>query len=349
MQTKWLNKIHRIRGQFETRFDYLRLDKNERTSSFQKSLINFIKKKLNTNHLSTYPEVEKLYNSLAKFLGISKNMLVITAGSDIAIKNCFELFAKKNKKIITLSPTFAMIDIYSKLFQLNQIKITYDKNLNLDVKKIIKNINKKICLIVIANPNSPTGTIIEKKQLIEIINKANKKDIPILLDEAYFGFYKFSYMKFIKKFKNLIIVRTFSKAFGLAGIRAGYIVANSNIAQNLYKFKPMYEINSFAILVLNLILKSKNFFNGYVKETLKGKKYLEKKLKILKINYLKTYGNFIHLDLGKKRNFFIKIFKENKILAQKGPGVKGYDSFLRITLGPKKDMKRVTSLLNKYL
>lgn len=348
MQTRWLDKVYRIRGQFETRFNYLRLDKNERTSSFQKSLLNFIKSKINTNHLSTYPETEKLYNTLAKFLGVSKKMLVITAGSDIAIKNCFELFAKKNKKIITLSPTFAMIDIYSKLYQLNQIKIKYDKNLNLDVAKILKNINKKICLIVIANPNSPTGTVIEKSQLIKIIKKANIKNIPILLDEAYFGFYKFSYIKFVKKYRNLIIVRTFSKGFGLAGIRAGYIVANSNIAQNLYKFKPMYEINSFAILVLNKVLKNKNIFNEYIKNTIYGKKYLEKKLRILKIKYLKTYGNFLHLDLGSRRDFFISIFKKNKILTQKGPGVAGYDNFLRITLGPKKDMKRVTSLLSKY-
>ena len=91
MQIKWLDRVYRIRGQFETRFNHLRLDKNERTSSFQKSLLNSIRNKINTNHLSTYPETEKLYNTLAKFLGISKKMLVITAGSDIAIKNCFEL------------------------------------------------------------------------------------------------------------------------------------------------------------------------------------------------------------------------------------------------------------------
>ena len=71
-------------------------------------------------------------------------------------------------------------------------------------------------------------------------------------------------------------------------------------------------------------------------------------LKKLKISHLKTYGNFLHIDLGKKRNFFIKLLKKNKILAQKGPGVYGYDNFLRVTLGPKSDMKKLVFLLNKY-
>ena len=104
-----------------------------------------------------------------------------------------------------------MINIYCRLNNLSIQKLNYDKRLNLNIKKFLDSIKKNLNLIVISNPNSPTGTIINKKDMILLIKKAHKFKIPFILDEAYFGFYKETYIKFVKKYDNLIILRTFSK------------------------------------------------------------------------------------------------------------------------------------------
>ena len=348
VQYNFLENIFRIRTDLKSRLGFLRLDKNERTSNFHKKTLDNIKKQLTSFHLSAYPEIEKTYIKLSHYLKLPKKNIVITAGSDLAIKNCFELFKDEKKKILSLSPTFAMVDIYAKLYRVKQIQIKYDKFLNLDHKKILKNINKNISFIIVANPNSPTGTVIKKEIFLKILKKAKSYKVPVIIDEAYYGFYKFSYIKYIKKFNNLIIIRTFSKAFGLAGLRAGFIVSNSLIAQNLYKFKPMYEINSITCIAVNELLKNNKINKEYIKKVNIGKKYLIKELNRLQINCLKTFANFIHIDLGKNRKNIIRILKKNKILAQKSPGIKGLEKYLRITLGPREDMKKVIKIIKQH-
>ena len=344
----WLKNINRYRGENFSRSRYLRLDKNERVINFPNYFLKLVKKKISSYDLSAYPDIERIYKLLSKLLKIPKEMIVLTAGSDIAIKTCFELFTEKNKKIITITPTFGMIDVYSKLYNLKQIKINYKRDLTLDTPKLLKSLNKNISLVIIANPNSPTGTIIEKKILINLIKKMNSLNVPILLDEAYFGFYNNTYIKYVKKYKNLIIARTFSKSFGLAGIRMGYLVANTNVAKNLYKYKPMYEINSIGCLILEIILKNKKILNDHINQIKLGKKYFIQELNKMKIEHLKTYGNFIHINLGKKINNFESLLKKNGILVRKGPGVTGYENFQRITLGSKEQMQKLVVILKKY-
>ena len=342
----WIKKIERIRGPQISRYHFLRLDKNEKIDIFKKKFFLKVIKKINSNHLTAYPEVENLYKLISNNNKINIENLVLTSGSDQAIKHCFELFVKKNSKIITLNPTFAMVDIYSKLFQAKQIKIGYNKKLEINQTKLNFAIKKNISLIIIANPNSPTGTILNLNQLKQIILKASKLNVPVLIDEAYHGFSKISCISLIKKFKNLIVTRTFSKSFGLAGLRVGYIAANKKIADLLYRFKPMYEVNSLALLFAEEAFKNK-IDKKYSEETNSGKKLIIKTLEKLKIHYFDTYANFIHIDFKKNKKTALEYFKKNKILVKGGPGVNGTENYLRITLGPKKYMKKVISIIKK--
>ena len=253
---KWADKIHRVRGQAISRLNKIRLDKNEKPDDHVSYLMKKIKKNLKDEILTAYPETESLYNSISKKFKINKNSLVLTPGSDAAIKMCLDLLTEKNDKIITLNPTFAMVDIYAKIKRLKQVKINYNDNLNLDLNKLFKTINRdKVKLLIIANPNSPTGTVISNKILLKILNVCRKKNIFVLIDEAYYGFYKFTALNYLKSNKNLIICRTFSKAYGLAGCRVGFLIANHLVAQKLYNLRPMYEINSLGVMIVNEILK----------------------------------------------------------------------------------------------
>ena len=164
---KLTNNIKRKRNPIKSRLNKIRLEKNERVSEYEVEFLKNIKSQLRSEHISAYPEVEEIYSILAKKLSINSDQIVITAGSDLAIKNCFELFISPGDEIVTLNPTYGMVDVYSKLFQAKQ-KINYNSNLEIDLKEIFKSINKKTSLVIIANPNSPTGTIIKEKVLEKI-------------------------------------------------------------------------------------------------------------------------------------------------------------------------------------
>ena len=342
---KWIEKIVRTKKVSMSRYKKIRLDKNERISPFE---ANFFKKfisEITSEKISSYPEVSNLYRALANLHKRKINQFVITPGADGAIKNCFELFVTKGDKVITLQPTFAMVDIYCKVFGAKKVSIQYDKKINLNINYLIKSITSKISLIIIANPNSPTGTLIAIQDMEKIIKKANIFGIPILVDEAYYGFSNKTVLPLLKKYKNLIVSRTFSKAYGLAGLRVGYMVTNSKIAKLLFNLKPMYEVNSVGIIASLIMLKNLQIYKNYISETKKGLNLLIKYLIDNKISFLKTHANFIYINLGKKINYYHNKLSRYGILTKKGLTIKGYENYLRITLGPPKQIKTIISKL----
>ena len=349
-KTMWADKIHRVRGPIETRYNKIRLDKNEKPDYHLSKLLKKIRKNITHEHLTAYPETEILYQTISKKFKIRKDSIVLTPGSDAAIKNCLDLFTEKDDKIISIDPTFAMVDVYSKIKRVQQIRIKYNEKLELDYEKIFRTIkNIKISLIILANPNSPTGTIISKKILSNILKLCQKKNVPVLIDEAYFGFYKHSTIPLIKKYTNLIVCQTFSKAYGLAGCRVGFLVSNNNLAKRLYNLRPMYEINSIGAMIVNEILKNNSYVSKNLKDQLDGKKYLFKELKKLKLQYLDGYANFVHINLGDKKNKAERTFLKHNILIRGGLNVPGYKNFLRVSLGPKNMMKSVIKILKNIL
>ena len=192
-----------------------------------------------------------------------------------------------------------MVDVYCKIANAKKVSINYDKKLNLDINYILQNINKSISLIVLANPNSPTGTLISMKNIEKILKKAKLFNLPVLIDEAYYGFCNKTALPFLKKYKNLIISRTFSKAYGLAGLRVGYIIADSKVAKLLFNLKPMYEVNSIAILASMIAIQNPGIRKKYILETKKGLEIFIKYLNKKNISYIKTEANFIYINLGK--------------------------------------------------
>ena len=342
---KWIGKIFRSKNISISRYGKLRLDKNEKIDSFKKNFIKKILSKISSENFTSYPEVWTLYSSLAKFHKLNTNQFVITAGIDGAIKSCFELFVSKGDKVIILKPTFAMVDIYCNIVGAKKIIINYDQKLNLDINYLIRSITRTISLIIIANPNSPTGTLISKFNMEKIIKKANIHNVPVLVDEAYYEFCNLTVLSLLKKYKNLIISRTFSKAYGLAGLRVGYIITNPKPAKLLFKLKAMYEINSIGVLACTMMLKDSKIHKHYISETKKSLKVLVKFLKDNNIAFIKTQANFIYINIGKKINYFYNRLLKDGILTKKGLGIKGYSNYLRITLGPPRQIRIFISKL----
>ncbi len=343
--------IFRMSSPKISRLSFVRLDKNERYNSHKSIIFNKLKNKISNDLITSYPEFNKAYELLSKTLKVRKSNLLFTAGSDQALRSTFELYYKKNKKVITISPTFAMVDIYCKIFNTKQIKIGFDEKLNLKIDDLISSINKQVCLIVIANPNSPTGTIISEKNIDIIIKKANKYGAKVLIDEAYFEFSKYNCIKKISKYKNLVIIRTFSKIYGLAGLRCGYVVSNYKIIKEYTAIKPMYEINSIAVKAIETILSNKRIIKSYLNELKISEKAASDFCKENKYKFIKCHANFFHVSFNNNPLKIQNFLKKNMFLIKGGPGTKEYSEYVRISLANKntilKTLNKIKSFLSK--
>ena len=344
-----IDKILRKNHPEISRFNKIRLDKNERLKDFSKIFLNKFTKKIETKSFTMYPELNSSYFLLAKYLKVKTENLVITAGSDLAIKNCFELIVRKNSEVISLDPTYGMVDVYCKIYEANQHKIKFGKNLKLNVNDILKKINKKISLVIIANPNSPTGTIIEEDDMLKILSKAKKCNSYVLIDECYYDYYGKTYIKFIEKYNNLIVSRSFSK-IGLAGCRVGCLISSKKNINRLLKFRPMYEISRLSNEFLNYCLKNKTELKNYFKEIKNSREFFSKELKKLNLQVPKSYGNFQLVNFNNKKTklkVFNQIRKKNINITEEK--TLNENNYLRFTLSTKTTMVLVINMIKKTL
>jgi histidinol-phosphate aminotransferase len=188
-----------------------------------------------SDFLTAYPDVGPLYKKLAQCLDIPQNQIHLSAGSDVGIKTVFEVYVESTDEVIIIHPTYATYYVYSQMFNARLIKINFDENLALPAERIIEKISATTKLICIANPNSPTGTVLPIKDLKKIIEVASENGALVLIDEAYFQFWGNSVIDLVSAYDNLIVVRTFSKALGLASARLGYLVSSSEVISHFMK------------------------------------------------------------------------------------------------------------------
>ena len=345
----YVDSIYRKKKTSEIRFNKLRFDRQERISPFPKKFLELIYKKFKSEHITCYPELNNLYKKFSKSLNIKENNILFTQGSDLAIKLCFELLIKKKDHVITIFPTYGMTNVYCKIFQAKEERIFFKENLNLDLDNLISKINKKTKLIIFANPNSPTGTIIPEEKIKIILKRAKECDAFVLIDECYYGFYKKTAIKKINKYSNLIISRSFSKAFGMAGCRVGVLISNKFLIEKLKKFLPMHEISHYSAFIAELLLDNKKIYMDYLKNTNLGKKYFEKFLKRKKLKFFPSYANFILVDFRSKKNMnkILNEAKRKKILIHGEPFIPGCDNYIKFTTGPIYYMKILKNLINE--
>ncbi len=248
-QKIYLNNIVRIhppRNQQEVD-NRLRLHRAERLHPFTNDFFNKFIKSINQQDIRCYPNVHNLKDRLANKFNLKNNNILMNNGSSENIRIFYQAFAVENKEVIITNPCYPMHKIYAELQNSNLKFINYNNEKTIDYKDIIDNININTCCIVLANPNSPVGDILDLTKIENIISEANIKNIPVLIDEAYIEYAEQeSCVPLLKKYENLVISRTFSKALGCAGLRIGYLLGNDEIMEIINKFIPTYEISSLS-------------------------------------------------------------------------------------------------------
>ena len=327
------------------------LDKNENSDELLAKVNISNLKSITINDIFAYPDLGKLYILLSRNLKINYKNILLTNGADGAIKLVFDtLNYKKKFTILRFEPSFAMYKIYSKLYSTKDIVINY-KNINgepnLNLNLVIQKIKKfKPDLILLANPNSPTGTLINSKQLENIIKIARDNNGFLLLDEAYFPYSKLTFINKVNKYKNLIIVRSL-KAFGLSGMRVGYLVSNVDLIEKISSYRPLYEINSLGAFLFSKLLKNYSAVKKSVKKLISDRNYFIFEIKKRNIKFIKGYGNFIHIKINKNRDKILKNISK-KFYIRTNETHNSLKGFSRISFTTKKNYRHILQILDKY-
>ena len=331
------------------RENYLRLDFNENAIGCSPNVISALRN-IKPEYLATYPEYKELREALTSYSNVDIEEVIPTNGTDEAIKTVIETYIEKGKdEIIIPVPTFAMFKFYSQLNEAIIKEAPYNKDLSFPTKRVFDGINRKTKIVVLVNPNNPTGTFIKEKDIIKIIEKAQKNDALVLIDEAYYQFYGRTSIPLIKKYDNLLITQTFSKAFGLAGVRLGYIISNENNIRALQKVSSPYSVNNAAVICALAALKDLSYVKKYAKEVKESKKILCRALDSFGIRYYNSDANFVLLKIGQKSDYFCQKLKEYGVLVRNRSNDLLLDGCVRITLGTEKQTKRLIKAISKII
>lgn len=338
----------------QNRQNYYTMERNERVDEFDKKTLSNILKKISSYGLRTYPdEMENFYKLMSKWLKVKKEEIIMTNGADGGLLTIFNVFADVGDEIIYLNPSYAMYPLYCKMFKTKPKPLNIDLNFTNKVyfQKLIQHIKKnKPRIVAVANPNQPIETFLTEDQVKKIAILTLKKNCYLVVDEAYFHFNKISAIKLIKRFKNIIVVRTFSKAFGLAGLRVGYVVSNKDVIDLLKSIKPIYELNNVNLKICEYFLKNLKIMKDYVNEVNKSKKYIYKNLDKKKINIFGKLSNTFLIKFNNEndtKKIFDKLLKK-KILVRI-MNISGKKNYIRCTLGSLRTTKILTEVINRNL
>src|SRR3989338_7501455 len=221
-----LKKITRAPSCTEGRIGkVMRLDRNERTTPFPQSVLDAVWETIKPEEAVAYPALESTYKKLADFVGVGRENLLMTYGSDTGIRMVFDTYLDEGQEVIFLQPTYGMFSVYTDMFGGKKAPVGYDPDFSMPVERILDRINSNTRLVIIANPNH-TGTALPEKDITAVIKRAGEHDgCLVMVDEAYYHFYHKTVVPLINRHDNLVIVRTFSKAFGIAPLRAGYLIS----------------------------------------------------------------------------------------------------------------------------
>ncbi len=330
------------------RSDRLWLDKNENLDPQLMALSREIVLGIPPVTFATYPEAGEIYRKLGHWVGLSPEYLLLTPGSDGAIRLVFEAFVEHGDAVIHTVPTFAMYSVYSQMFGADVCAIEYertDAGPRLDPMAIIKALRKhKPKLLCLPNPDSPTGTILAPDVLREILTECEAVGAVMLLDEAYHPFYEPSAVSRTETSRNLIVARTFAKAWGAAGLRIGYAVAHPETIALMHKMRPMYEVSTFAVEFMSRMLEKTSEMAQAVGRINEGKAYFVGEMRSLGFKVLPSEGNFVHVAFGEKGQS-IRAALSNRVLYRSGfdhPCLAGYSRF---TVAPRAIMAEVVNLI----
>lgn len=331
----------------------IKLASNENPYKTPPGLIKVLKKNLKNVYLYPDQSYKSVKKAIADKIKLKPSEIITGNGSDEILDLIFKTIIKPKDKVLLFNPSFSVYKILSEVYKTKPIWINL-KNFQYNTNNILNKLSNNIKLIILCNPNNPTGTYLDKKNMEKLITRLPRQTT-LCIDEAYFNYataLNFPdtvqlFKKFMNK-KNIIVTRTFSKIYGLAGLRAGYAFSNKEFIKILDKIRIPFNLNLLADKSIIFSLKDDKNTEKFIKLNMENKNFFYSQLQKLNLSYIPTQANFILIKTPLPgKIIFNKLLQEGIIIRPfENPELKNY---IRITIGTKKEIKLLIKKLKKIL
>jgi histidinol-phosphate aminotransferase len=322
----------------------LRLDFNENTLACSPK-VREVLGRISAGELTRYPEREPVEALVADHLRLAPEQVVLTNGVDEAIHVLFETFLDAGDELLLPVPSYTMYEVYASATDARIVAVQSAADLQFPFERLLASITPQTKIIAIANPNSPAGSVATRAQLIELTRRAPQA--VVLVDEAYFHFHGETVIDLIGGIPNLIVARTFSKAYGLAGLRLGLLAGPVELMHWIRRVLSPYSVNSLALACLPPAIEDAAYLEWYVGEVLAARADFEAVLDKERIRRWPSHANFVLADIGPKHAEFVRHMRAADVLVRDRSNDPGCDGCVRITIGTRQQMRSAASALHE--
>ena len=327
----------------EGRSNKIRLDFNENTTGCSPAARRALAK-LTTKQLAMYPEYQAPTERLARYFGVRPEELLLTNGGDDALRVFFDTFVEPGSSVLICEPTFPMYRYYAEIYGARISALHYGRDMEFPLQGVVAELRKKPRVLFVANPNNPTGTLFGFRELEKILRAATHT--AVVMDEAYAEFSGFNAVPWIRKFRHVFVVRTFSKVAGLASLRLGAVIACEESLALVRRAMPPFPVNLAALVASEAAVKDRATMRAYVSEVKRLRAWLGAELQELGVKTYASAGNFLLADFGPSGPLlFRKLEKQGILLRERTKDMS--PGFVRITIGTSSEMKKLLKAIRK--
>ncbi len=323
----------------------LRLDFNENTVGCSPRVLEKLQR-MTADDFTKYPERQVVEAAVAEFLKVSATETLLTNGVDEAIHLLCQTYLGSGDEALIVAPTYSMYRIYAMAAGANVISVPLEKNFSFPLTELKERITFRTRLIAIANPNNPTGTVATRDQLLELVHAA--PEAAVLVDEAYFEFYGQTMLECRNESPNLFVARTFSKAYGMAGLRVGVLIGDAEQMPAVRRVCSPYNVNAVALACVPEAIQDQSYLAEYVEGVLVARARLQNMLAASGIECWNSEANFVLLRVGSSKADSAKLVEQMRrrgILVRDRSSDQGCEGCVRITVGPREHADRLLTAL----
>jgi histidinol-phosphate aminotransferase len=323
------------------------LDQNENPDGLPKWLFDSVMEKVTPEFLAIYPEETIPTTKYAHLVGLKKENVTFTAGSTVGMGYVIKVFGEPGKDILTVTPSFAMYEVYAEMVGMNVVNLKYEDDFTFKVENTLNSINENTGIVVLVNPNMPVGNVYSKEDIKMIIEKAQENNATVIIDEAYYYFYDKASIDLIKEYNNVFVLRTFSKMLSMPSLRLGVVMSCPQNIKYINNYKPHYTVNSIALLFAEAIVDNHDrLISELTIQYEEGKEYIMKALSDNGYETIPSAGCYVCIKPKYKTSREVTDrLEENGILILCGKG--GLTGWLRLTIAHKEYMETFMNVLLK--
>jgi histidinol-phosphate aminotransferase len=324
----------------------LRLDFNENTVGCSPAVRRALRR-MRSEATSMYPEQETVRRVLARHFGVATDELLLTNGTDDALHLVTDTFVERGDEVVIVEPTFAMYRFYSELAGARVTALRYDEEMRFPLELVLAALRRGPRVFFLANPNNPTGSLLRERELRELLRAARRT--LVVIDEAYFEYCDVTAIRWIRRWKNLVVTRTFSKAAGMAGLRLGCVFTCHENAAAMRKAASPYPVNVAALTAAVACASDRAYMRRTVSEFRKSGAMLVRGLREFGVAQFPSAANFVLTFMGERAKGVVKALNAQGILVRDRSSDFGGRGYVRITIGTVAQTKRVLRAMKEVL